>query len=120
MPEEIEVPFFQKTAPKTFTWAVRVPVPADNGYVYARFVGVFKYLPSDEIDAWLVRDGKPRRDSELAAEILLGVNELKGEDGQVLRSSPELVTKVLAVDRTASAVVATFIAVSRGVAAEKN
>ena len=117
---EIEVPFFLKTAPSSFSWPVKVPVPADGRYVFAEFTGLFKYIPTAQIDAWLAPDGKPRRDDELAAEILLEVRDLRGENGAVLDSTPELVAKVLKVDRTAGAVVATFLAVSRGIAAEKN
>lgn len=119
MPEESQIPFFQKTAPKSFSWPVKVPVPADGRYVFAEFTGVFKYISTDGIDEWLSPGGKPRRDTELAAEILLAVRDLHGETG-ALESTPELVAKVLAVDRAASAVVATFLAVSRGIAAEKN
>lgn len=119
MPES-QVPFFLKVAPKNFSWPVKVPVPAEGRYVFAEFTGVFRYIPSDQVDAWLAPDGKPRTDRELAADVLLEVQDVRGDDGEVMTTSPELVARMLAVDRAPSAVVATFMAVIRGIAAEKN
>ena len=48
-----DLPFFAKTAPTSFSWPVKVPVPADGRYLLAEFTGLFKYIPSDQIDAWL-------------------------------------------------------------------
>jgi hypothetical protein len=118
-----DVPFFEKVErPTSFKWPVSVPVPTDGRYVYATFTGVFRYKGAAEIDAWLkVPAGTaPRSDSDMAADVLIGVEDLKAADGTVLESTPELVAKVLAVDRAGPAVVTTFLAVSRGVAAEKN
>lgn len=117
---ETQVPFFLKVAPKNFNWPVKVPVPAEGHYVFAEFTGVFRYIQSADVDAWLAPEGKPRTDKELAADVLLEVRDIRDENGEVIPTSPELVARMLAVDRAPSAVVATFLAVIRGIAAEKN
>lgn len=130
--EKDPVPFFEAVKPTSFKWPVKVPVPADGHYVHATFTGVFLYLDEAGVDAWLQTKlvigtdpkGMPieraRTDRELAAEVLLGVEDLVGPGGAVLPSTPELVAQVLGVDRAPSAVVTTYLAVCRGVAAEKN
>lgn len=126
------IPFFEAVRPTSFKWPVKVPVPADGRYVHATFTGVFAYLDEEGVDAWLKvkvqigtgADGLPversRTDRELAAEVLLGVEDLTGPGGAALPSTPELVAQVLSVDRAPTAVVTTYLAVCRGVAAEKN
>lgn len=121
--DKAPVPFFEAVKPTSFKWPVKVPVPADGHYVHATFTGVFRYLDENGIEDWLhgtERNQPHRTDRDLAAEVLLGVEDLIGPGGAVLPSTPELVAQVLAVDRAPAAVVTTFLAVSRGVAAEKN
>lgn len=132
MAQDDNTPFFEKVSPAEFTWPVKVPVPADGRYVHATFTGRFRYLDEDGITAWLnaqVHQGmdaagaplaRAKTDRELAAEVLLAVEDMKDAHGQPMPSTPELVAKVLAVDRAGTAVVTTFLAVARGVAAEKN
>ena len=121
--DQADVPFFERTKPTEFKWPVKVPVPADGRYVHATFTGIFRYLDEAGIDDWLhgkERNLPHRTDRELAAEILLGVEDVQGPGGAMLPSTPELMAQVLAVDRAPTAVVTTYLAVCRGVAAEKN
>lgn len=121
MSDDNKTPFFALVAPKTFRWPVKVPVPSEAGrYVFATFTGVFQYRPTAELDEWMAPAGQPRTDATLAAEALLAVEDVRGEDGDFLPSTAELRERILAVDRAPLAVVTTYLAVLRGVAAEKN
>lgn len=115
-----DVPFFTAVQVDQFRWPVKVPVPskAEPGkYVYACFTGVFKYLTQAE-RAELEMSKKT--DFELAREVLVGVEDLLGEDKQTVPSSQALIDKVLTVDRAAPTVYGTYMAVMRGLAPEKN
>lgn len=120
MSDADNTPFFAMVAPKDFRWEVKVPVPANGRYVFATFTGVFAYRPLAELDEWLAPGGQPRTDADLAAEALLAVEDVRGEDGGWLPSTPELKARMLAVDRVPLAVVTTYLAALRGVAATKN
>lgn len=108
-------------APTTFRWAVRVPIPSDNRYVFARFVAEFKYMTREQWDA-LTRQTEPALTGrQLAENVLVGVHELLAEDSKThLANAPELVQRVLNVDRAIPAVIGTFEAAINGMAAEKN
>lgn len=112
-------PFFVVAKPKDFRWTVKVPVPVANGYVYASFTGVFKHLEEDELNK-LVGPESTLTDRQVCEAVLLAVEDVAGEDGNPLASSPELRDQVLGVQRAPRATVTTYIAAMRGMAAEKN
>lgn len=119
MPDD-KTPFFALVEPKDFRWEVKVPVPADGRYVFATFTGVFRYRRAEDLAEWLAPGGKPRTDADLAADALVAVEDVRGDDGDFLPSDAALKARILAVDRAPAAVVATYLAALRGVAAEKN
>lgn len=108
----------------TFTWPVRVAVPVDGKYVAAEFTAEFKNLVGDELDALTASDeaGRPRlTDRQVADEVLVGWGtNLKGGDGQALAFTDENKARMLGNQRVRLAVVGTFLAAARGMAAEKN
>ncbi len=95
----------------TFFCNLNVPILiAEDRYKYIPFVAVFRSIPIDQVDAWVMHaDGRPRTDRELAAEVLVE-----------LRPSPETsdvdahplfeVADILQLDRAAAIIVATFLA----------
>lgn len=108
-------------APTTFRWAVRVPIPANNHYVFARFVAEFLYMSRERWDALTQQTDPALTGRQLAENVLVGVHELLAEDGKThLPNAPELVARVLDVDRAIPAVIGTFEAAINGMAAEKN
>lgn len=124
-----DIPFFTQAEPKEFRWPVRVPVPGDGKYSFVEFTAVFKYLNDAAVDALLAApkaaapgEAVPpaRSDREIAAEILLGVEDIKRADGSAVPSSPELVATVISMDRAAPVTVGVYLAARRGLAAEKN
>ena len=112
-----EVPFFTAVEVESFSWKVKVPVPRDGSYVHATFVGRFKYLTSAQVDELLQQK---LNDRELARRVLIGIEQLQGEAQPVLRQEPEVIERVLAVDRAAASTFGTYMAVIRGLAAEGN
>ena len=115
-----EVPFFTAVKVDQFPWPVKVPVPSKTEagkYVYACFTGVFKYLDQAERDQLLASN---LTDKELARKVLVGIEDLMGEDRKPVPSSPTLIEQVLSVDRAAPTVYGTYMAVMRGLAPTKN
>jgi hypothetical protein len=119
MPEEKTVPFFVLAKPETFKWPVKVPVPAEGRYVFATFTGVFKHLDEAEFKK-LYSPEAAKTDRQIAEAVLIGVEDLTGEDGQAVPSSDALRLQVLGIQRAAPAIAGTYRAAMLGVAAEKN
>lgn len=108
----------------TFDWPVRVAVPVDGKYLSAEFTGTFTNLVGDELDALteLGENGRPiKTDAEVADMVLVGWgNDLMGAGGAALEFTPENKARLLKNQRVRVAVVGTFLAAARGMAAEKN
>lgn len=113
-----EVPFFSAVQVEAFSWKVKVPVPVDGHYVHATFTGRFRYMSEAQLQELLKDPARTERD--LARHVLLGIVQLQGEDKPQLRTEPEIIEQVLAVDRAPAAVFGTYMAVLRGLAPEKN
>lgn len=119
-----ETPLFVLDEAPTFTWPVKVPVPVDGKYVRAEFTAVFANVIGQELDALTATDesGRPAKtDREVADLVLVGWGQdLKDATGEPLEFTPENKNRLLSSQRARMAVVGTFLAAARGIAAEKN
>lgn len=114
---------FVMEQPDTFTWPVKVRVPLNGTYGEAKFEATFPNMDDDELKELLASNesGGPRlSDREVAERVLLGFEPIDMPGGGRLEFSEESKARLLKMPRVATAVVGTFIAVTRGVAAEKN
>jgi len=122
--EAAEAVLFVLDEADTFEWTVRVPVPVDGKYVRAEFTAVFANLVGDDLDdltAKLPNGAEKHTDLQIAQRVLVGWGtDLKAAKGEALAFTPENKARLLANQRVRLAVVGTFLAAARGVAAEKN
>lgn len=121
--KKTDAPLFILAQPDTFTWPVKVRIPMNGTYGEAEFVATFPNLDEAALDELLAsnENGAPKlSDRELAERVLLGFEPIELPDGSVVEFSDENKRLLLGKGRVKSAVVGTFIAVSRGIAAEKN
>ena len=123
--EKIETVLFMLDEAPTFTWPVKVAVPVNGKYLNAEFTAEFLNMMGDELDALTASNpetGAPRKtDREVADQVLVGWGpDLKGADGAALPFTPENKARLLGNQRARMAVVGTFLAAARGMAAEKN
>lgn len=82
----------------------------EDRYRYLPVVAVFRSIPFDQVDEWVMHpDGQPRSDRELAAEVLVEIREPAGGSVRSALHSFE-VADVLQLDRAAAIVVSTFLA----------
>ena len=96
----------------TFFCNLNVPIlVGEDRYKYIPVVGVFRSIPSDQVDAWVMHPGGggPRSDRDLAAEVLVEIRKPLGTSGRTVPHSFE-VADVLQLDRAAAIVVSTFLA----------
>jgi hypothetical protein len=98
-----------KAGEEKFSRPMDLPILIGEECKYVPVIAAFRFMPSDDIDSWLVSDGKPRSDRDLAAEILLEVRGLPGVDG-CLRGRHYSVLQVLEFERAAALVVSMFLA----------
>jgi hypothetical protein len=95
----------------TFFCNLSVPIlVGEDRYKYVPIVGVFRSIPFDQVDEWVMSsDGAPRSDRELAAEVLVEIRKPLGASG---RTAPHAfdVADILQLDRAAAIVVSTFLA----------
>lgn len=95
----------------TFFCNLNVPIlVAEDRYKYIPFVAVFRSVPFDQVDAWVMHpDGRPRTDRELAAEVLV---ELRPSPDTTDAEAPRgfEIGDILQLDRAAAIIVATFLA----------
>ena len=96
-------------AEEKFSRPMDLPILVGEDCKYVPVIAAFRYMPSENIDNWLVSNGKPRSDRDLAAEILLEVRGLPSPDGH-LQGRHYSVLEVLAFERAAALVVSMFLA----------
>ncbi|MDH6594785.1 hypothetical protein M2165_004674 [Variovorax sp. TBS-050B] len=96
----------------TFFCNLSVPIlVSEDRYKYFPFVAVFRGIPFDQVDAWVMHpDGRPRSDRELAAEVLLELRRQPGETSEGELPAAFEVSDILQLDRAAAIIVATFLA----------
>ncbi|MDH6166262.1 hypothetical protein M2282_001403 [Variovorax boronicumulans] len=95
----------------TFLCRFSIPIRLDEErFQYFPVVGVFRSIPFDQVDRWVMRpDGRARSDRELAAEVLVELRRPLGSTGKTASLRFEI-ADVLDVARAAAIVVATFLA----------
>jgi hypothetical protein len=94
----------------TFLCRFSIPIRLDEErFQYFPVVGVFRSMPFDQVDRWVMRpDGRARTDRELAAEVLVELRRPLGSTGKTALLQFGI-TEVLEVDRAAAIIVATFL-----------
>ncbi|WP_256219125.1 hypothetical protein [Variovorax sp. 770b2] len=94
----------------TFLCRFSIPIRLDEErFQYFPVVGVFRSMPFDQVDRWVMRpDGRPRTDRDLAAEVLVELRRPLGSTGKTALLQFGI-TEVLEVDRAAAIIVATFL-----------
>ncbi|MDR6889730.1 MULTISPECIES: hypothetical protein [Variovorax] len=92
-----------------FSRAMDLPILVGEDCKYIPVIAAFRCMPSEDIDNWLVADGKPRSDRDLAAEILLEVKGVPSADG-MLPGRHYSVLEVLELGRAAALVMSMFLA----------
>ena len=95
----------------TFSCNLSLPIlVGEDRYKYVPVVGVFRSIPFDQVDEWVMHPGGgPRSDRELAAEVLVEIRKPLGTSGRTVPHSVE-VADILQLDRAAAIVVSTFLA----------
>jgi len=84
---------------------VATPEECDIRYVPA--VAVFRRIPPESVETWLMPNGQARDDRELASEVLIEVRHAGDDAGSAQKYFD--VSKVLELGRAASLVVSTFL-----------
>jgi hypothetical protein len=119
-----KVQLFVLAEPKEFWWPVKIPVPTDGDFTFARLDVLFALLPQPEVDRMLGRgllEGERAPDDEaIARRVLRGWRKLLNEHGQAVEYSEAAREKLLAAPLVRTSIVATFLAVATGAAARKN
>lgn len=115
-------PLFIMAQPDTFQWPVKVRIPRNGRYAEASFIASFPNMGPEEVNHLVGNDeatGKPRyTDREIADKVLIGFDPIAMPDGSMVTFSEESKARLLAQPRAATSVVGTFLAVTRGFAAE--
>jgi hypothetical protein len=95
----------------TFFCNLSVPIlVGEDRYKYIPVIGVFRSIPFEQIDEWVMHpDGKPRSDRELAAEVLVEIRKSPETSGREVAHAFE-VADILQLDRAAAIVVSTYLA----------
>ena len=95
----------------TFLCRFSIPILLDDERVqYFPVVGVFRRIPFDQVDRWVMRpDGRARTDRELASEVLLELRRPLGATGKTA-ALQFAIGEVIEVGRAAAIIVATFLA----------
>ena len=95
----------------TFFCNLSVPIlVGEDRYKYIPVIGVFRSIPFEQIDEWVMHpDGRPRSDRELAAEVLVEIRRSPETGGREVARVFE-VADILQLDRAAAIVVSTYLA----------
>lgn len=103
----------RELSPEAGTFLSRFSIPVqldDERFQYVPVVGVFRRIPFEHVDHWVMRpDGRARTDRELAAEVLVELRRPLGSSGKTA-ALPYDIGEVLEVERAAAIIVATFLA----------
>ena len=119
-----QLPIFVLKPPADFWWEVRVPVPTDNDYAFAKMDVLFEAVDQATLD-WMNGRGPAGAppaptDEQIALRVVRGWRELKDEHGSPVPFSEPALRQLLAAPRVRTALVGTFLAASSGAAARKN
>lgn len=126
MPDDKKKTLFIMAQPPTFTWPVKVRVPDAGKYQVLEFTATFPDMNEEQLEALIGNDpetGKPYyTNTEIAAQVLRGFDPLPLPDGSWVENdeSGNGKRRLLEQPRVPMAVMSTFIAAVKGLAAEKN
>ncbi|MFS2047581.1 hypothetical protein [Variovorax sp.] len=97
------------TLQDSFACRVSMPIATaeERCFRYVPAVAIFRRIPPEMLDTWLMPDGKARGDRELASEVLIEVRHA-GDDSGATPQRFDL-SEVLEVGRAASLFVSTFL-----------
>ena len=97
------------TLQDSFACRVSIPIATaeKQGFRYVPAVAVFRRIPPETLDSWLMPGGKARDDRELEREVLIEIRHAGDASG----AAPQRfdVSEVLDVGRAASLLVSTFL-----------
>lgn len=77
----------------TFTHPVKVYVPSDGGHVEQEFKATFRVVDTDKISSVDTLESE----TDLLKEIVVGLDDIVGDDGEKLPFSNELRDKLIAL-----------------------
>lgn len=124
MSDPKELPTFILQAPKDFWWEVKIPIPADGDYRFARLDLLFAALEQPELDKLegkgLAEGEKLLTNDELCQRVVRAWRHLPDEQGNPVPFSAEALAQLLRWPMARESIVATFMAASKGLAARKN
>lgn len=119
-----KLPTFILKAPADFWWEVRLPIPTDTDYTYARLDVLYAALPQAEIDRMrglgLAEGQKLPTEDEIARRVVRGWRHLPDEHGNPVPFSQEALQLLLDWPAARMHLVATYMAAASGMAARKN
>jgi hypothetical protein len=97
------------TTPTSFTCAMEIPISiGEETYRYVPVTAVFRRISSDAVDGWLMSNGAPRSDRDVASDVLIEVLNRSDDDDRELRNGLNK-TSILNTDRAAALLVSTFL-----------
>lgn len=134
--DDKKAPSFVLAAPAAFWWPVVVPIPVDNDYAQAELDVLFQPVDQDELDLFQgltpaaqqpADEGQPPAvpppvptDAQIAQRVVRGWRRVTDARGEPLPFTPENLKALLRAPMARTALVATYMAVMRGLAARKN
>lgn len=92
---------------KKFSHPMDLPILMGEERKYVPVIAVFRYIAIENIDEWVMFEGRPRSDRDIATEILIGVQGLPGAEGGPGRHYS--VAEVLAFELASALVVSVFL-----------
>ncbi|MDQ0570956.1 hypothetical protein QFZ42_002790 [Variovorax paradoxus] len=88
-------------------YPIDLPILIGEDHKYVPVIAVFRNIPIENIDEWVMFEGKPRNDRDIATEILVEVRGLPGADGRQGRHYS--VAEVLAFELASALIVSVFL-----------
>jgi hypothetical protein len=85
-----------------------LPILTGEDHKYVPVIAVFRNIPIENIDEWVMFEGKPRNDRDIATEILVEVRGLPGADGRP-GGRHYSVAEVLAFELASALIVSLFL-----------
>lgn len=92
------------------SFACRLRIPVAGGAQNSRYVlvmAVFRRIPLESVNAWLMPNGQPRSDHALATDVLIEVQRISNDTHAPLQRYD--VADILSVEQAASLLVAAFL-----------
>lgn len=102
-------------------WPVVIPVPQSGGKVQKHEITAeFDILPQTRIEEITAEARSGDQDKALLREVLVGWDDVAGEDGQPIGFSPEARDALIDISYVRAALMRAYFEASSGAAARKN